>query len=885
MKKFSSLNAHDKLKWATKEKTNTILTTLNTNLAGLDNEEVEKMRDIFGVNSITKRKEKSVFQKFLIAFVNPFTSVLFGLAIISYIIDVHMAPIEDKDWTAVVIIGVMVFLSGILRFLQERSSENAVNALSEMVETTVLITREGKGAIEIPVDEVVVGDIITLNAGDIIPADVRLIQTKDLFVSQSSLTGESEPIEKFAVDIIEDTQPLESPNLVFMGTNVVSGSAMGVVIVTGDDTMLGQIAKDLNKDRPITSFEKGVNDVSKVLIMFMMIMVPFIFLINGLIKGEWLNSFMFSLAIAVGLTPEMLPMIVSTNLAKGARKMASKKVIVKDLNAIQDFGAMDILCTDKTGTLTEDKIVLEYYYNSEGEEDKEVLKYAFLNSFHQTGLKNLIDVAIIKHKDNVEISPLTSSYKKIDEIPFDFNRRRMSVLVKNENYELVTKGAAEEMVEISSHIELGKKVVLLTEEIKKDILDQVKAYNSKGLRILGVSKKVLDKSECSLEDEKNMIFMGYLAFLDPPKATTEKALKALQNYNVGIKILTGDNDSVTAYVCSQVGLEIKGGILLGSDLAKMTQEEVTLAVEERNVFAKLSPSQKTLVVKTLRENGHTVGFMGDGINDAPATKEADVGISVDTATDIARESANIILLEKSLLVLEDGLIEGRKIYANIVKYIKMTASSNFGNMFSMMVVSVFIPFMPMTAIQILLLNLIYDVSCMAIPWDNVDEEFVKTPKKWDASSIKKFMIWIGPTSSVFDILTFWFMYQIMCPYILNVMGYHDPALDAAGRETFISIFQTAWFIVSLWTQTLVIYMLRTQKLSPQNRPSLILVCLTTLGIALGTAIPFTHFGEVFEMSKLLPVSFFMFLAATIVGYIILVSIVKGKFIRKYKEFL
>lgn len=882
MKKLISLDAHNRLNWAMKENIENIFIKLKTGVSGLSNGSIETMREAFGKNKISDQKKDSAFKKFILAFINPFTIILFILAGVSLFTEVILANSEDKDFTGVIIISTMVITSGLLRFIQESRSDNAVEKLNEMVETTALITRDGISR-EIPVDKIVVGDLITLNAGDIVPADIRLIQAKDLFISQSSLTGESEPIEKIIVETSENILPLESKNLIFMGSNIISGSSKGIVITTGDETILGRIAKDLNKKKSITSFEKGVNSVSKVLITFMLFMVPFIFLINGVVKGDWFEAFLFALSIAVGLTPEMLPMIVSANLAKGARKMAKKKVIVKNLNAIQDLGAMDILCTDKTGTLTEDKIVLEHYFNINEQEDKNVLKYAFLNSFYQTGLKNLIDIAIIKHSNEKEIDLLTKTYTKIDEIPFDFNRRKMSVLVENidKNIELVTKGAVEEIIEISSFIQKDGEIVSLTRKLKDEIIQQVKKFNSFGLRILGVAKKELNRKNCSLTDEDNMIFMGYLAFLDPPKSSTKEAIKSLLEFNVGVKILTGDNDSVTAYVCSQVGID-NTGIMLGSELDRLSLSELKIAVEKKSIFAKLSPNQKTMIVKTLRENGHTVGFMGDGINDASAMKEADVGISVDSAVDIAKESADIILLEKSLMVLEDGIIEGRKIYGNIIKYIKMTASSNFGNMFSMLVASAFLPFLPMYPIQILMLNLIYDISCIAIPWDNVDSDFIKKPKKWDASSIKNFMLWIGPSSSIFDITTYIVMYFIIIPHILKG-EFHS--LDVLNQERFISIFNTAWFIESLWSQTLVIYLIRTSKLSFfKNRPSWQVILLTTIGITIGTIIPFTILGDKLGMVAL-PYYYFIFLFVTLTAYISLVSVLKIKFIKKYKELL
>ncbi len=883
MKKSILKNTDDRLKWAMTHSKEDIFLLLNTSLEGYDKETILSMREAFGINSITQQKKTSTLKHFFEAFINPFTVILFVLAFVSFVTDVSLAEPGEKEYTGVVIITAMVLASGLLRFIQEKRSSSAVEKLNEMVETTASIKRSGDEKKEIPVDEIVVGDIVYFTAGDIIPADIRIIQAKDLFISQSSLTGESDAIEKFSLQNSSDLAILESTNLVFMGSNVISGSAIGVVIAVGDDTILGGIAKQLNGKKVTTSFEKGVNSVSKVLITFMLFMVPFIFMINGLIKGDWFEAFLFALSIAVGLTPEMLPMIVSANLAKGAAKMAKKKVIVKNLNSIQDFGAIDVLCTDKTGTLTEDKIVLEYYLDTEGKEDKRVLRHAFLNSFYQTGLKNLIDIAIINHAHEDDLKKLSNDYTKIDEIPFDFARRRMSVLIEDVNgkTQLITKGAIEEMISVSAFVEYKGNIEPITDEIKKEILEKVQTYNSKGLRILGVSQKNIKQKECSVADESEMVLIGYLAFLDPPKASTKKAIETLLEYNVNVKILTGDNDIVTRCICNQVGLA-SDNIILGSDIEKMSAEELKLVVEKVNIFAKLSPNQKTIIVKTLRNNGHIVGFMGDGINDAPAMKEADVGISVDSAVDIAKESADIILLEKDLMVLEEGIIEGRKIYGNIIKYIKMTASSNFGNMFSILIASAFLPFLPMYPIQILMLNLIYDLSCIAIPWDNVDEDFLKVPRKWDASSIKKFMISIGPSSSVFDITTFGVMYFIICPM---VFGGSFNTLNETQQIGFIALFNAGWFVESLWSQTLVVHMIRTPKIPfIQSRASLPLSLLTTLGIFIGTIIPFTSLGENLGMMPL-PFIYFPFLIITILLYIILVTILKKRFIKKHGELL
>lgn len=871
---------------ASKLKEKDILNKYNTNYTGYEESKVELMRDEYGENKITHKKSDSILKRLVEAFINPFTIILLILAIISFATDIIMAEPGKKDGTSVIIVTLMVLVSGVLRFVQETKSNKAAEKLGEMVETTISVSRMGKGTIEIPIDEIVVGDIIHLAAGDMIPADVRILKSRDLFISQSSLTGESEPVEKISDPLLTDSKnPLELENLAFMGSNVISGSAIAIVINVGDNTIFGGIAKDLSNKKVVTSFEKGINSVSWVLIRLMLVMVPIVLFMNGFTKGDWMEAFLFAVSVAVGLTPEMLPMIVSANLAKGAVSMSKKKVIVKDLSAIQNFGAMDVLCTDKTGTITQDKVVLEYSLNIHGKEDSRVLRHAFLNSYHQTGLKNLMDIAIINHANESDIIELWRDYKKVDEIPFDFSRRRMSVVVESKDgkTQLITKGAIEEMLEVSTYVEYYGGIQVITEEIRNEILDRVSKYNSQGMRILGISQKNNPPraNELSAKDEKDMVLMGFLAFLDPPKESTSRAINALKDYGVNVKILTGDNDKVTAAVCKQVGIKVNN-LLLGSDVEEMDDELLREAVEETNVFAKLSPAQKTKVVAALRANGHIVGFMGDGINDAAAMSEADVGISVDTAVDIAKESANIILLEKDLMVLEDGVIEGRKIYANIIKYIKMTASSNFGNIFSVLIASIFLPFIPMLPIQLLMLNLIYDISCITIPWDNVDEEYLKEPRKWDASSISKFMLWMGPTSSLFDIVTFILMYFFICPF---VFGGQFNSLSELEQLGFIGLFHAGWFVESLWSQTLVIHMIRTPEIPFINsRASWQLTSLTTLGIIVGTIIPYTTFGTTLEMVAM-PLIYFVCLIIIIILYMSLVTILKKKFINRYGELL
>ena len=878
---------------------------LGMDLTGLSEEAVQKNREKYGANKVKKEKKKSLAKKLEEAFINPFTVVLVCLAVVSTVTDIvfpilHMFGNTKKDFNpiTVIIILTMVFVSGVLRFIQEGRSGDAAEKLLAMIKTTCTVTRKNKNHIEIPLDEAVVGDIVYLSAGDMIPADVRIIEAKDLFVSQSSLSGESEPIEKLATVCEKKDNITEYTNIAFMGSSVISGSATAVVIAVGDNTLFGSMTLAISGESVETNFTKGVNAVSWVLIRFMLVMVPLVFVINGVTKGNWISAFLFAISVAVGLTPEMLPMIVTSCLAKGAVSMSKKKTIVKNLNSIQNFGAMDILCTDKTGTLTQDRVVLEYHLNIKGDEDSRVLRYGYLNSYFQTGYKNLMDLAIIQKTEEEEendsqLLDLSENYKKIDEIPFDFNRRRLTTVVQNNagTIKMVTKGAFEEMLSICSFAEYNGNVQPITNDFRQRILETADILNEKGFRVLAIARKDIKKQSCNVEDESEMILMGYLAFLDPPKESAANAIKALKEHGVRTKILTGDNEKVTKTICKQVGLEVRN-MLLGSDIEKMDDEELKKTAEITDVFAKLTPSQKSRVVSVLREIGHTVGFMGDGINDAAAMKVADIGISVDTAVDVAKESADIILLEKDLMVLESGIIEGRKTFANMIKYIKMTASSNFGNMFSVLGASALLPFLPMESMHLILLNLIYDSCCSAIPWDNVDEEFIKLPKKWDASSIGKFMVWIGPTSSIFDFATFAFMYFVFCPhFVSHGVTYNNLASHFSGdelnmiRASYVAMFQAGWFVESMWSQSLVIHMIRTMKLPfIQSRASTQLTLLNFFGIIFITIIPFTLFGKVLGFSSL-PLSFFLFLLPCVLAYMILVTAVKKAYIHYHKEWL
>ena len=858
---------------------------------GLTEEQVEENRNLYGENIITKGQEDSILKKIYESIINPFTVILLVIALVSLVTNVWLAKPGEEDPTTSIIIVVLVLISGGIRFVQELRSDRAASNLSRLIVNTATVIREGAEQ-ELPIDELVVGDIIKLSAGDMIPADVLLLDSRDFFVQQSGLTGESDAVEKVCLaksDGQNLDSLLETESLAFMGTNVISGRATALVLVVGDETMMGAIEQTLNTYDEPTSFEREMNSISWLLIRLMLVMVPVVFFINGLTDGDWLEAGVFALSVGVGLTPEMLPMIITASLAKGSIIMAQEKVVIKKLNAIQDLGAIDILCTDKTGTLTQDEIVLEYPLDIHGDLDLAVLRRAFLNSYYQTGLKNLMDRAIInrteKEAEKHEIvRNLDQTFKKIDELHFDFERRRMSVIVKDDEdvISMVTKGALEEMLAISSHVEYKKRITELTEEIRQEILAEVAQLNEQGLRVLGVSYKsdLEEDYDYEVKDESNMILTGYLAFLDPPKSSAAPAIETLAEYGVATKILTGDNDKVTQAVCEKVGLDVDN-ILLGVEVDTLSDEELSQAVEHTTVFAKLSPDQKARIILQLKANGHKVGYMGDGINDAPSMKVADVGISVDTAVDIAKETADVILLDKDLMVLEKGLVEGRKVYANMTKYIKMTVSSNFGNIFSLLFASIFLPFLPMAPVHLIVLNLVYDLSCIALPFDNVDSEFLKKPRIWSANSITRFMAWIGPISSVFDVLTYLLLYFIIVPMITG--GSYQAGTEQAA--TFITLFQTGWFIESMWTQTMVIYMLRSPKLPfVQSRPALSVIVTTMAAALFVTSLPYSLFASVLKTAPLNG-TYFLFLFLIIALYMVSVTLVKHLYIKRYREWL
>jgi len=860
------------------------LAHLEAGRTGLTEDQVETRLAQYGPNEVTHEKPPTWYAQLFHAFLTPFNGVLFAVSVVSLFSDVIFAAPEDRSFKTIIVLMTMVLLSTLLRFWQEFRSNKAAEELKAMVTSTTAVLRAGmERPQELPISTLVPGDIVYLSAGDMVPADVRLISAKDLFVSQAMLTGESIPLEKYAVSPTRvkaaDTtrSVLEQETACFMGTNVVSGTAVAVVALTGDATQFGAMARDIIGARPLTSFDKGISKVSWMLIRFLMVMTPLVLLINGVSKGDWLESLLFAVSVAVGLTPEMLPMIVTTNLAKGAVMMARRKTIVKRLNAIQNFGAMDVLCTDKTGTLTQNKVILERHLDIHGHENLQVLEYAWLNSFNQTGLKNLLDVAVLEYALQYELVDKLKHFRKIDEIPFDFIRRRMSVVVRdgdNRNL-LICKGAIEEVLPLCAsadeqNAEATSGVVPFTTEMRKEVRRITRRLNQDGLRALAVAYKWLPPEDrtYTIEDEKELVLSGYVAFLDPPKETAREAIAALREHGVAIKIITGDNEVVTRKICKEVGLPIEHA-LLGKDVEKLSDSQLEETAEFATIFAKMAPVQKSRVIRALQRNGHTVGYLGDGINDAAALKDADVGISVDTAVDIAKESADIILLEKSLLVLEEAVVEGRRTFANIIKYIKMTASSNFGNVFSVLIASIFLPFLPMLPIQLLVQNLLYDISQVSIPWDDVDKDYLKQPRKWDAGGIARFMVFIGPISSIFDVVTFLVMWRV---FLANSVEHQ-------------SLFQSGWFIEGLLTQTLIVHMIRTQHIPfIESRAAMPVILLTATIMLFGMYLPFSPIGAHLGMVAL-PLSYFGWLAAILLSYCVLTQLVKVLYIRYFAQWL
>jgi P-type Mg2+ transporter len=842
------------------------LQRLCSTAAGLTPVEAEVRLRSTGPNRVAHQARHTILGELIGRSINPLNLLLLSLATASYILG---------DQRAAIVIAVMVILSITLSFIQEHRSNNAADKLQRLVSITATV-RRAAGAepqthdhhhVDLPIEQLVPGDIVLLSAGDLIPADLRLISAKDLFINQSTLTGEAMPLEKVAAAPVGTTEtPFDLPNICFMGSAVVSGIGCGVVVLTGPRTAFGLVATAITRQRVLTSFDKGITRFTWLMLGFIVVMAPLVFAINGLTKGNWLEALLFAVAVAVGLTPEMLPMIVTVNLAKGAIAMSRRKVIVKRLNSIQNFGAMNVLCTDKTGTLTQDRIILKRNLDIRGDDSDRVLEYAYLNSFHQSGLKNLLDVAVLQHVELEAGLKVQARYQKIDEMPFDFERRRMSVVLGRDDgvHILICKGAVEEIFAACKHYALDGKNGPLDESHFTSAMATTAKLNADGFRVVAVAFKEMPPTQTaySVVDEADLTLLGYIAFLDPPKETCAAALAALKASGVQVKILTGDNDIVTRKICREVGLPVDR-IVLGSEMATLSPDELASLAETAVVFAKVSPSQKAAIIDALHRKGHVVGFLGDGINDGPALKAADVGISVDTAVDIAKDSADIILLEKSLAVLGEGVIEGRKVFGNITKYIKMGASSNFGNMFSVLGASIFLPFLPMTAIQVLTNNLLYDFSQTTIPTDNVDAEYLAVPRRWDIGNIAKFVLFVGPISSIFDYATYFTMLYVF---------------DAWNNA---ALFQTGWFVESLLTQTLIIHIIRTAKIPfLESRASTALITTTIIIAAIGIALPFSRLGGFLGFVPL-PPAYWIALCLILLSYVILTHLVKTWFIRRF----
>lgn len=857
------------LKRYSKMNTSNILKEFKTSSDGLSCVEIEEKQEEYGKNIIDVKNNNTILNRLKEALINPFNIVLLLVAIVTFFTDVIIS--EKKDYLTFILIVGTVFVSAMISFFQQANSDKAAQKLKKMISNKIDVIRDGMQE-SIDVEEIILGDIVKLSSGDMLPGDVKFLETKDLFIDQASLTGESNPVEKFSELKDDELELTDLPNIGFMGTNVVSGSAIAVVIGTGNQTYFGSMAKSLYSVNDKNSFEKGVDSVSKLLIKFMVVMVPIILVINLFTKGEWWDSLIFAITIAVGLTPEMLPVIMTTTLAKGAISMSHKKTIVKRLSSIQTFGEMNILCTDKTGTLTEDEIVLEKYMDVDGRESKRVLKHAFLNSYFQTGLKNLIDVAIISKAEKENMNILKETYTREDEIPFDFSRRRMSVVLRDENgkRQLITKGAVDEVMSICSYIDIDGTAVEFNEELKQKAYDVYEKNNHEGLRVVAVAQKnhIHGIETFGINDEQDMVLIGFVGFLDPPKESAKEAIVALEKHGVDTIVLTGDSEGVAINVCKKVGISTENA-LTGKDIEKMTDDELKDKLNKCHLYSKLSPFQKQRIVRMYQERGNTVGYMGDGINDSSALKQADVGISVDTAVDIAKETADIILLEKDLKVLEEGVIIGRKTFTNILKYLKMAMSGNFGNMLSIIVASLFIPFLPLLPIHILIQNLLNDFAQIGMPFDNVDSEYLQKPKKWNTAGLKRFMFVFGIISTVLDILCFASLWFIM-------------KFNTIEKTV---LFQTGWFAFGIISQTLIIHLMRTSKIPfITSKPSKQLVISTLIIIVLTLIITFTNIAIIFDLSKL-PIEYGIIILLLMIIYAVIIQTYKKIYLKNNKEWL
>ena len=856
---------------------------------GLSQSQVELMREKYGINSFSQRRSDTMLRLLRRAFINPFNIILLVLGIISLATDVVLVSNFARNATTAFIIFSMILISGTIRLIQELRAKNASKQLNRLIHESITVRRAGEVK-EISAEELVVGDIVLLSAGDRIPADLRLTKVSDLFLSQAAITGESAILEKNAQALSysnsESLTQLE--NLAFMATTVISGKGEGIVLAVGKDTLYGSFTKEEPNEKQ--SFQKGANSIAWVMLRFIAVLIPIVFILLKITGGRWLESFAFALSVAVGLMPEMLPMVITACLARGGLCMSKKQTIIKDINAMQGFGSMDVLCMDKTGTLTNESILLEYYMDVLGNESDKVLDFAFLNSSYHSGVCNPIDNAILAcqtmpgHEQH--FSDLLMRYQKEDEIPFDYSRKFVSTLVtdKNGDCQLIMKGNISQIVSRCSHVEFRGEVLPMEKNGRQSVASVVDEMLQDGMKVIAVARKKIEKQDQIIPtDENNMILMGYLAFFDAPKKTAKTSVEAIKRLQVMPKILTGDQADVAASICRRVGIPSEI-ILTGVDLDQMTDDELGKTVENNHVFAELTPGQKVRIVSALRQNGHTVGFLGDGINDIPAFCESNVGISVDTAVDAAKDAADVVLLQKDLGVLEQGILEGRKTFTNMLKYIKITASSNFGNIFSIVCASAFLPFLPMTSLQILLLNLLYDILCIILPWDNVDEEETLSPRDWSGKTLGRFMLFFGPISSLFDIVTFLFLYYILCPLLCGGTTYLN-MVDPVMQSQYVALFQTGWFLESMWTQVLILHFLRTRKIPfVQSSPSIPVVCTTFAGIIVFTSLTFTKSAGIVGLTKL-PIMYFLFLFVIVLLYMLLTTVVKIVYQKKYHELI
>ena len=881
------ISPHERLKKYALEDISSVYEDFHLSQDGLNEAQIFQMRNKYGGNQIGYAVKNSFLHHLKRAFINPFSIILFVLAAVSFITDVCLQSNYGRNGTTVIIILSMLLLSGTVRLLQELKAGHAAELLTEKIQTTVTVRREGQ-IMEVPSEELVVGDIVQLSAGDRVPADIRLSRTNDLFVSQSLLTGESTILEKNAerLNPMTHTSLNSFSNLAFMGTIVISGSGEGIVLAAGINTVYGSYLYELQQTK--RGFEQGVNSIAWVLIRFMAALIPFVFVISGITKGDWLTSFLFSLSVAVGLTPELLPMVVNACLAKGSTAMGKKQTIVKNINAMQSFGSMDILCVDKTGTLTGDEVLLEYYLDILGDERQDVLDCAYLNSFYHTGVANHLDRAVLKCSSmpgkEEYFRSLPEKAEKLDELPFDYDRKCVSILlsVQDKGNYIITKGDVDSVYSRCRYVCHHDQVIEVDPSDSGGVHAVVDEMLEDGMKVLAVAcKPAPGQSLLYPEDERDLILLGYVVFFDAPKSSAASALDKLRQLHVHVKVLTGDQKSVAVSICRRLGIPTDLA-LTGEEIESLTEDELITSVEQASIFAELTPSQKSQIIQVLRENGHSVGFLGDGMNDLSAMTAADVGISVDTAAEAAKESADVILLKKDLNVLEQGIMEGRKAFANMSKYIRITASSNFGNILSIVLAGAFLPFLPMTAVQLLLLNLLYDILCMTLPWDNVDADIYDKPNVWSGKTLGRFMRFFGPLSSLFDLITFAFLYYFLCP---SLTGCLFPELSPAMQQQYAILFHTGWFLESLWTQVLILHMLRTKHLPfAQSSASGIVWLVTSAGLLLLTAVVYLPAASWLGLAPL-PLYYFAFLAAVVLAYMLLVTLAKRWYIKKYHELL